>query len=535
MRWRGPFVGLVGVFVAWLVVWLLWTAWWLPRRSEAQDGVYVASGYLDAVALFLRHDWLAFDPAKQEISLAPGLDGTPAEEFFEESYLEDDVAAFNAGDLSVFRVENGRILAIDPHRRNVVLPFTEARSWQGRLTFRPAGTHRAELRGAGAEIELTGPSAALAGQLQVPRVVLAGRGREGRLRRVSGEAVNVVGEGGVYLGQLHLVGDAVVFNYRNLSPGASVSVSGERVPLGNRVRLGSGDLLKLEWRLGGRQSTYALLTASVAGPAPVISSYRAMNGRWQRWPEHPDPPYAADVVAAMDAALRRRGEDGRFEVPTAGSPERLDLALTLDGRMQREIEERLARFVRSRRQPDEPAFRAAVTVMDVASGDLLALASFPQPEDLPQGPDASPAARRLLRNHNLARLPIGSVAKVPFAAAILDAAPVLKQSLKDFTRDFEQELRFPTPWVKRFAIDTLDGVHIGNFVEVKASEIASGSTLSDVANTTVRGFARVRPDRWVDRSRRRGAGCRTATCPTCRRSHSSGNRRTADTDCPPGR
>lgn len=425
MRWRGPFVGLVGVLAGWLVVWWLWTAWWLPHRSEAQDGVYVASGYLDAVALFLRHDWLAFEPASQQISLAPGLEGTPAAEFFEESYLEDDVAAFNAGDLSVFRVENGRILAIDPHRRNVVLPFTEARSWQGRLTFRPSGTHRAELSGAGAEIELTGPSRALSGQLEVPQVVLPGRGRERSVRRVFGEAVNVVGEGGVYLGQLHLVGDAVVFNYRNLSPGASVSVSGERVPLGNRVRLGSGDLLKLEWRLGGRQSTYALLAASVAGPAPVISSYRAFNGRWQRWPERPDPPFAADVVAAMDAALRRRGEDGRFEVPTTGAPERLDLALTLDGRMQRQIEERLARFIRSRRQPDEPPFRAAVTVMDVATGDLLALASFPQPEDLPQGPDASPAARRLLRNHNLARLPIGSVAKVPFAAAILDAAPVL--------------------------------------------------------------------------------------------------------------
>ncbi|MEX2599074.1 MAG: GNAT family N-acetyltransferase, partial [Dehalococcoidia bacterium] len=46
--------------------------------------------------------------------------------------------------------------------------------------------------------------------------------------------------------------------------------------------------------------------------------------------------------------------------------------------------------------------------------------------------------------------------------AELDAAAVLRQPLKDFTRDLEQELRFPTPWVKRFGVDTLDGVHIGN-------------------------------------------------------------------------
>ena len=46
--------------------------------------------------------------------------------------------------------------------------------------------------------------------------------------------------------------------------------------------------------------------------------------------------------------------------------------------------------------------------------------------------------------------------------AELDAASVLRQSLKDFTRDLENELRYPTPWEKRYAIDTVDGVHIGN-------------------------------------------------------------------------
>ena len=46
--------------------------------------------------------------------------------------------------------------------------------------------------------------------------------------------------------------------------------------------------------------------------------------------------------------------------------------------------------------------------------------------------------------------------------AELDAASVLRQSLKDFRRDLEHELKTPTPWVKRFGVDTLDGLHIGN-------------------------------------------------------------------------
>jgi RimJ/RimL family protein N-acetyltransferase len=46
--------------------------------------------------------------------------------------------------------------------------------------------------------------------------------------------------------------------------------------------------------------------------------------------------------------------------------------------------------------------------------------------------------------------------------AELDAAAVLRQSLKDFRRDLEHELNTPTPWVKRYGVETLDGLHIGN-------------------------------------------------------------------------
>jgi RimJ/RimL family protein N-acetyltransferase len=46
--------------------------------------------------------------------------------------------------------------------------------------------------------------------------------------------------------------------------------------------------------------------------------------------------------------------------------------------------------------------------------------------------------------------------------AELDAASAIRQSLKDFKRDLESELRHPTPWVRRYAIESLDGAHIGN-------------------------------------------------------------------------
>lgn len=46
--------------------------------------------------------------------------------------------------------------------------------------------------------------------------------------------------------------------------------------------------------------------------------------------------------------------------------------------------------------------------------------------------------------------------------AELDATAVLRLSFKDFRERYEEELRFPIPWVRRLAIDTFDGTHIGN-------------------------------------------------------------------------
>ncbi len=46
--------------------------------------------------------------------------------------------------------------------------------------------------------------------------------------------------------------------------------------------------------------------------------------------------------------------------------------------------------------------------------------------------------------------------------ATLDATVPLPMTFREFTRMFEDELRYPLPGVRRYAIETLDGVHIGN-------------------------------------------------------------------------
>lgn len=46
--------------------------------------------------------------------------------------------------------------------------------------------------------------------------------------------------------------------------------------------------------------------------------------------------------------------------------------------------------------------------------------------------------------------------------ARLDAAPTLRMSFMEFLANYADELRYPSPQRRRFAIETLDGKHIGN-------------------------------------------------------------------------
>ena len=46
--------------------------------------------------------------------------------------------------------------------------------------------------------------------------------------------------------------------------------------------------------------------------------------------------------------------------------------------------------------------------------------------------------------------------------ARLDATSPLRMDFQEYMRLYQDELRHPTPWSKRFAIDTLEGKHIGN-------------------------------------------------------------------------
>ena len=422
-------LGLVGL---WLAAWCARVVYLGVTRGSTLPSYHDPEGYRETAELYTHHGWLRYDPATRTIALDPKYKGTPIEELYLRSHLAGDVADFNAGERAIFSVENDQIFGLDPSRHRIGLPFSESRTWTGALTYRTTRTRIAELRGGGAAIELVGPSTALRGMENPPEIVLRSGGDDGGRGATSGsssraaaqavraEKVKLTGRGGAFLGTVSRIGDALLFNHRSQAAGVEISVSGDEIRQGTHARLDSGDLLKLRWRLGSHGSQYALLWSSVLGQAPPISVYRPINGRFRRIPERPDPPLAGDVLAAIDTALHRRPKDA----PIPGS-ERFDLALTLDSKIEAEVQRRLETYAQGLRGRTEPPFRAAVTVMDATTGELLALASYPTAEQLGSGGDGDRSRERWLRNHNFSRLPIGSVAKVPFAAAILDRAPFL--------------------------------------------------------------------------------------------------------------
>lgn len=70
--------------------------------------------------------------------------------------------------------------------------------------------------------------------------------------------------------------------------------------------------------------------------------------------------------------------------------------------------------------------------------------------------------KTLIRNKIIADAPNDYRWRIDEELASLDATSALRVSESTFIRMYEDELKYPTPWVRRYGIDSKDGVHIGN-------------------------------------------------------------------------
>lgn len=396
--------------------------------GESRQDVYLPVGYVEEVERLVAAGKLRYDCARDRIEPA---ELSPTEEtFFRHSYLADDVAAWNAGDRRPFLVEReetrgqgceGRITGVNASFHNQRLPGYVAEAWRGSLLLRPVlgGT---TLASGQHTFEVSPVPWRTLPQMDARvyedawlREPARGGARSARSPRLALKLL----ESGRPFATLKYVGDQAVFEVEGERP--AVLLDGCEVPLGWRVRLDGGEALSFHQpRL--LDERYAVEAGERAG---LVSFLTRVNGEPERrsYPER--LPMAREMARAIDAVVGAARREDRER-----ARDDFDVHLTVDPFLTDRLEERMARVLGSRygRRP----LRAAVTVLEAETGRLLALASYPRPDDLDAlgvgegGGSTGGAARELLRqNHNFLQHPVGSVGKPFLAAAILAAEPRL--------------------------------------------------------------------------------------------------------------
>lgn len=380
-------------------------------RSSGQG---LASGYDRLVDAIAQRQWLSvrYDAqGEAQIALREGPvgDDPRLRAFVNASYLRGDLQ-----DPTLWRLsDDGQwVEGIDPFAHQIERPFSGGGAWSGPILFRGGAAPGLRLQPLGdpppAPIPLESQGAAAAAcDILMPtrRVGASGRRRALSICLKDGDAPPHA------VGSVILIGDQAVVRVqtpsileirvgaRDVRPRADGSVTLTPLPQGETLTLRTGQSV-LRLRLDG-------------GAADIAHTER--SGARAYFPAL--QPLAQPVERVMV---------GRPAAP---------LRLSLDARLQQAAQDALsagAATVRSSVSPETSqdageAFKAAVTVMDTTSGQILAVASWPLTET-----ELAPAQRRtrrgqslLAQNHNFERLPVGSMAKAPFSLAILDADPAL--------------------------------------------------------------------------------------------------------------
>jgi hypothetical protein len=376
------------------------------------SGQGLTSGYDRLVDAIAQRQWLSvrYDAnGEPRIGLRDGPVGSDPRlrAFVNASYLRGDLQ-----DPAVWRLsDDGQwVEGIDPFAHHIDRPFSGGGAWSGPILFRggPAPGLRLQPLGdpppAPIALEPQGAPASACDILMPTRRVGASGSRR---------ALSICLKDGDQpphaVGSVMLVGDQTVVRVqtpsileirvggRDVRPRADGEVTLTPLALGETLTLRTGQsVLRLRLDGGGADIAHSM-------PSGARAYFPALQ------------PLAQPLERVMADRLSK------------------PLRLSLDARLQQAAQDALsagAATVRSsgdaKPDPDD-AFKAAVTVMDTTTGQVLAVASWPLIET-----DLTPAQRRTRRgqnliaqNHNFERLPVGSMAKGPFSMAILDADPDL--------------------------------------------------------------------------------------------------------------
>jgi hypothetical protein len=313
--------------------------------------------------------------------------------FYGHSYLAQDIRQDNP---ALWLFHDGRLIGSDPSAHRLPRPFADERSWRGDLTFAVSAMAGPVLQGdGGLDLELQ-PPPVFAPDMPPPSiasVALFGGGPHGAEANI----VNLTYRGQT-VASFQMVGQSVVVKAQ-ASPDVTTLVAGQVVsPRAEGAAyqvLAPGQQVLFRTAEGER-------TLRLVGRGAALSQYLPFA-----LPNRTFSPELATLSHPLVDSLNGWISD---DPSVADEVERLPVATTLDEPLNAAVQSALDTQVKHvAALVGDTSFRAAATVLDAQTGNILAL-----------GTTGGPAL-----NQNFVRLPIGSAAKIPFTAAILNWRPDL--------------------------------------------------------------------------------------------------------------
>lgn len=371
---------------------------------STERGLHVADGYTQIIRhIFAARGWLWLQPADDEegalprVALAPDIADTPVvRRFLVSSYLGEDLASPDPG---VWQIADENVLGVSPHRHAMPGPFDNRDRWRGDILFRETTDSGLWLVDADREIELP-----LLDDPSGDPSVLPVFAQPGLAPVAAGGSYHLVAEDGSTIGRIFQIGDRTLIAVMS-DISVDVTVDGLAAnPRRGRAAyqvLSPGSIIQISSD-GGRSRRFR-----IEGDQNAISRYSPFLGRRR----HSALGYLAQPVEQAMALTEIEGGEGGDD----------PFVTTLDRDVQAAAQSQLAQIGSD--QHGEGDLRAAATVMDAMTGEVLALASFPNTTaHLSPALRATFAGRRLIEaDYNLSNLPVGSSIKPVFAAAIVSA------------------------------------------------------------------------------------------------------------------